>query len=84
MIKIGDSVIPYHKDFKFFMTTKLPNPHYTPEVSTKVTLVNFTLSQRSVLPPLCVNACSGGFVLPRRKLFCFCVIRLKEQGPLGS
>ncbi|KAL8563604.1 Dynein heavy chain 1, axonemal [Nucella lapillus] len=45
VIKIGDAVIPYHKDFKFYMTTKLPNPHYTPEVSTKVTLVNFTLSQ---------------------------------------
>ncbi|XP_076467002.1 dynein axonemal heavy chain 1-like [Babylonia areolata] len=44
VIKIGDSVIPYHPDFKFYLTTKLPNPHYTPEVSTKVTLVNFTLS----------------------------------------
>ena len=29
---------------RFYITTKLPNPHYTPEVSTKVTLVNFTLS----------------------------------------
>ncbi|XP_070190635.1 dynein axonemal heavy chain 1-like isoform X2 [Littorina saxatilis] len=44
VIKLGDAVIPYHNDFKFYMTTKLPNPHYTPEVSTKVTLVNFTLS----------------------------------------
>lgn len=46
VIKLGDAVIPYHDDFKFYMTTKLPNPHYTPEVSTKVTLVNFTLSPR--------------------------------------
>ncbi|XP_059153506.1 dynein axonemal heavy chain 1-like [Physella acuta] len=44
VIKIGDNIIPYHKDFKFYMTSKLPNPHYTPEVSTKVTLINFTLS----------------------------------------
>ena len=49
VIKLGDAVIPYHNDFKFYMTTKLPNPHYTPEVSTKVTLVNFTLSPRYVL-----------------------------------
>ena len=55
-------MIPYHKDFKFFMTTKLPNPHYTPEVSTKVTLVNFTLSPRSVLSRHCVHAGSGGKV----------------------
>ena len=46
VIKLGDSTIPYHDDFKFYITTKLPNPHYTPEVSTKVTLVNFTLSPR--------------------------------------
>ncbi|XP_078663939.1 dynein axonemal heavy chain 1-like [Branchiostoma floridae x Branchiostoma belcheri] len=44
VIKLGDAVIPYHDDFKFYITTKLPNPHYTPEVSAKVTLVNFTLS----------------------------------------
>jgi dynein heavy chain len=44
VIKLGDSVIPYHDDFKFYITTKLPNPHYTPEVSTKAPLVNFTLS----------------------------------------
>uniref|UniRef100_A0A8C4QWW8 Dynein axonemal heavy chain 1 n=1 Tax=Eptatretus burgeri TaxID=7764 RepID=A0A8C4QWW8_EPTBU len=44
MIRLGDSVIPYHKDFHLYITTKLPNPHYTPERSTKVTLINFTLS----------------------------------------
>ena len=46
VIKLGDTIIPYHDDFKFFITSKLPNPHYTPEVSTKVTIVNFTLSPR--------------------------------------
>uniref|UniRef100_A0A3Q2Y7B3 Dynein heavy chain 1, axonemal n=1 Tax=Hippocampus comes TaxID=109280 RepID=A0A3Q2Y7B3_HIPCM len=43
-LKLGDSTIPYHESFKFYITTKLPNPHYSPEVSTKVTLINFTLS----------------------------------------
>ena len=43
-IKIGDSVIDYHKDFKFYLTTKLRNPHYLPEVSTKVTLINFMIT----------------------------------------
>lgn len=33
VIKLGDSVIPYHQDFMFYMTTKLCNPHYPPEVS---------------------------------------------------
>uniref|UniRef100_UPI0037E91524 dynein axonemal heavy chain 1 n=1 Tax=Semicossyphus pulcher TaxID=241346 RepID=UPI0037E91524 len=44
MLKLGDSVIPYHEGFKMYITTKLPNPHYSPEVSTNVTLINFTLS----------------------------------------
>ena len=32
VIKIGDNIIPYHKDFRFYLTTKLRNPHYPPEV----------------------------------------------------
>jgi len=32
VIKIGDNIIPYHKNFKFYLTTKLRNPHYPPEV----------------------------------------------------
>uniref|UniRef100_A0A8C3XBZ8 Dynein axonemal heavy chain 1 n=1 Tax=Cyanoderma ruficeps TaxID=181631 RepID=A0A8C3XBZ8_9PASS len=44
VLKLGDTVIPYHEDFKMYITTKLPNPHYSPEVSTKLTLINFTLS----------------------------------------
>lgn len=45
VIKLGDNVIPYHDDFKLYITTKLANPHYRPEISTKVTLLNFTLNQ---------------------------------------
>ncbi|MBZ3886078.1 Dynein heavy chain 1, axonemal [Sciurus carolinensis] len=44
VMKLGDTVIPYHEDFRMYITTKLPNPHYTPEISTKLTLINFTLS----------------------------------------
>ncbi|KAM6980842.1 dynein axonemal heavy chain 1 [Aplochiton taeniatus] len=44
VMKLGDAIIPYHDDFKMYITTKLPNPHYSPEISTKVTLINFTLS----------------------------------------
>ena len=36
MIKIGDETIAYHPDFNFFITTKLPNPHYSPETCVKV------------------------------------------------
>mmetsp|Transcript_20676 Transcript_20676/g.31603 ORF Transcript_20676/g.31603 Transcript_20676/m.31603 type:complete len:311 (+) Transcript_20676:5866-6798(+) len=43
-LKLGDSIIEYAKEFKFYMTTKLRNPHYLPEVSTKVTMINFMIT----------------------------------------
>jgi dynein heavy chain len=44
MIKIGDETIAYHPDFYFYITSKLPNPHYSPETCVKVTLLNFTVN----------------------------------------
>lgn len=44
-LKIGDHSVQYHPNFRFFMTTKLPNPHYAPEVSTKTTIVNFAIKE---------------------------------------
>jgi len=44
MIRVGDSVIPWNDSFRFFMTTKLPNPHYPPEVCVKVSLLNFAIT----------------------------------------
>lgn len=35
-IRLGDSTIEYSKDFRFYMTTKLRNPHYLPETAVKV------------------------------------------------
>jgi len=43
-IRLGDSTVEYNKDFKFYITTKLRNPHYLPEVSVKVTLLNFMIT----------------------------------------
>jgi len=41
MIRLGETTIEYSEDFRFFLTTKLPNPHYSPEVCVQVTLLNF-------------------------------------------
>ena len=43
-IRLGDSTIEYSKDFRFYITTKLRNPHYLPETSVKVTLLNFMIT----------------------------------------
>ena len=44
LIRLGDSDVDYDPNFKLFMTSKLPNPHYLPEVCIKVTLINFTVT----------------------------------------
>merc|ERR1719160_1097940 len=41
MIKLGDSTVEWSKDFKLYITTKLANPHYAPEVCVMVALLNF-------------------------------------------
>merc|ERR1719460_2216607 len=43
-IRLGDKSITYNMTFKFFLTTTLPNPHYSPETSVKVTLLNFAIT----------------------------------------
>ena len=48
MLYFGDKEIRYHESFRFFMTTKLPNPKYKPEVTTKVILVNFTVKEKGL------------------------------------
>jgi len=44
MIRLGDSTVEYGKNFTFYMTTKLPNPHYSPEICVQVTLLNFMVT----------------------------------------
>lgn len=44
VVKIGDAVVEWSKDFRFYITSKLPNPHYLPETSVKVTLLNFMIT----------------------------------------
>ena len=47
-IRLGDKEIDWSKDFKLYMTTKLGNPHYTPEVSSKALVVNFGVKQEGL------------------------------------
>eukprot|EP00898_Chlorokybus_atmophyticus_P005400 jgi/Chlat1/5861/Chrsp4S06373 len=48
MIKLGDKEVDYHPSFKLYVTTKLSNPHYTPEVSTRVAIVNFAVKEQGL------------------------------------
>ncbi|XP_071951094.1 dynein axonemal heavy chain 2-like isoform X2 [Antedon mediterranea] len=47
-IRVGDKELDYNPEFKFYITTKLSNPHYTPEISTKTTIVNFAVKEQGL------------------------------------
>ena len=35
MIRLGDATVPYNSDFRLYMTSTLPNPHYAPEAQVR-------------------------------------------------
>ncbi|CAH8499452.1 unnamed protein product [Schistosoma intercalatum] len=48
LMKLGDKEIEYNDKFRLYITTKLPNPHYTPEISSKALIVNFAVKQQGL------------------------------------
>ncbi|XP_059139620.1 dynein axonemal heavy chain 3-like isoform X2 [Physella acuta] len=47
-IRLGDNVVEYSNEFKMYITTGLRNPHYLPEVSVKVCLLNFMITPQGL------------------------------------
>jgi len=55
VLRLGDTWVPYSPEFKLLITTKLPNPHYLPEVCIKVALINFTVTPDGLEDQLLVD-----------------------------
>ncbi|XP_037928394.1 dynein heavy chain 2, axonemal [Teleopsis dalmanni] len=45
LIKFNDKYISYNNNFRLYLTTKIANPHYPPEIASKTTIVNFAVKQ---------------------------------------
>lgn len=43
-INFGERPLIYDRNFKLFITTKLANPHFLPEICIKLTIINFTVT----------------------------------------
>ena len=41
-------MIDYDSRFKLYMTTKMPNPHYLPEMFIRVSVINFTVTEEGL------------------------------------
>ncbi len=47
-IDVGGSQFDYSMDFQMFLTCRLPNPAFSPELSAKTTIIDFTVTQKGL------------------------------------
>lgn len=48
MVQVGVNTVEVHPAFRLYLVTSHSNPHYTPQVLTKVTLINFTITPEAL------------------------------------
>jgi dynein heavy chain, axonemal len=47
-MKLGEKEIEYNPEFRFYITTKMPNPKYSPEIFAKTAIVNFAVKEKGL------------------------------------
>lgn len=45
-VKVGDKEVDVNRDFRVYITTKLANPKYTPEIFARCSIIDFTVTIR--------------------------------------
>jgi ATP-binding dynein motor region len=46
VLRLGDREIDWDDSFRLYMTSKLPNPRYGPEVSGKTAIINYSVTEQ--------------------------------------
>ena len=47
-LQLGDREIDYNPSFRFYLSTRLTNPRYKPEIYSKVTVINFAIKEQGL------------------------------------
>ncbi|KAL2098859.1 hypothetical protein ACEWY4_005339 [Coilia grayii] len=56
IIKIGDNEVEYNPNFRLYLTTSLPNPHFLPNLCIIMKLVNFNMEYEGLREQLLASA----------------------------
>ena len=51
-VKLGDKDVEWDDGFRLYMTSKLSNPHYGPEISGKTMIINYSVTQQGLAEQL--------------------------------
>jgi len=47
-VKVADQMMDFNLNFRMYMTSRLANPHFSPELSAKTTIIDFTVTQNGL------------------------------------
>uniref|UniRef100_A0A7S0KGL4 Dynein-1, subspecies f n=1 Tax=Micromonas pusilla TaxID=38833 RepID=A0A7S0KGL4_MICPS len=47
-IKLGDKEVDWDDNFQLYLCTKLPNPHYGPDISGKTMIINYSVTEQGL------------------------------------